>query len=246
MPSDSQRLIVLFLSGSLMACNTTPVARQSPPPEPAPVQVPAVDPVQQAQKSFEDKLLDQAELAFRKGRLTAPSHDNAYDRFHSVLLINPDNQLARSGLQAILIRFADMIREALGASNYAGAEALLKQAQIYYPGNTLLLDLQEEARKARKHYQQVSLTKPDTTDMQVEEFELSPQTLRKDKEQLVPLITSIAQRVQQTDESVMIYATTDAEGRWIYSQMKKAVPGYRVRGDIRIASRPRIAILPPL
>ncbi len=218
-----------------------------PPIEPsiAPQGAKSADPVQFSENTMEQRFLNKAEEAFRKGRLTMPTHDNAYDLFHSVLLINPDNQTARSGLQAILIRFGELVRGAMASRNFGAANALLKQAQTFYPGNALLLDLQKEVRSLQKQYHHAVLKQP-TDDLTLQEFEIPGDLLSTDKEQLLPFINSIAQRVKATGESVMIYARTDAEGRWIYRKMKQSVPGYRVRGDIRLSKKPRIAVLPPL
>jgi len=205
----------------------------------------ALDPVVYAQQTMEQRFLLQAEKAFRSGRLTSPAHDNAYDRFHSVLLINPDNQMARSGLQAILIRYAELIRQALASSDYGGASRYLQQAQVYYPGNSLLLELQKQARSTQLHYEEATLARS-PKDVSVQEFELPISMLGKSEGDLIPFLGSIAQRVRGTGESVMIYARTDSEGRWVYQQLKKAVPGYRIRGDIRIAKQPKIALFPPL
>jgi hypothetical protein len=203
------------------------------------------DPVAAARSTLEQKFLEQAERAFARGRLTSPPHDNAYDKFHSVLMINPNNQTARSGLQAILIRYAEMIRKAHATSQYTRARVLMAQADVYYPGHRLLLQLKKDIQQTRKVYEQPGV-RPIADIKSLQEFELPADTLRENKEALLPLLGSIAQRIKVTDESIMIYARTDAEGRWIYSQLREAVPGYRVRGDIRLAKRPKVAILPPL
>lgn len=240
-------IVTVFVAAALVGCGGQPYKNESPPPVAMAesLRPEAKSPMQAARETMEQRFLAQAEDAFRKGRLTTPALNNAYDSFHSVLLINPDNQHARSGLQAILIRYADMIREAMAASRYTQSQALIRQAQIYYPDNQLLLDLQQEIRKLQYNYQQTVLAKP-TNDLTLQEFQLPRQMLSDNRDALLPFISSIAQRLEDTDESVMIYARTDAEGRWIYQQMKNAVPGYRVRGDIRLSKSPKIAILPPL
>jgi len=238
--------VVLSACGAIATKSSEPAATTPPEKDPAVTEAaPVRDPIQAAEQTLEQRLLARAEEAFRKGRLTSPTNKNAYDLFHSVLLLNPDNQTARSGLQAIMIRFSELIRDAMASSNYSSANALLKQAQIYFPGNSLLLDLQKDLRKQRTRYHQTVLNRP-TEDLTVQEFPLPTDLLSDDREQLLPFLGSVAQRVKVTDESVMIYARTDSEGRWIYQQLKKAVPGYRVRGDIRLSKDPKIAILPPL
>lgn len=60
------------------------------------------------------------------------------------------------------------------------------------------------------------------------------------------MLEQLARRVSQSDESIMIYARNDAEGRWIYKTMKDAVGDYRIRGDIRISRQPALELLSPM
>ena len=202
-----------------------------------------------ARQPIEQRLLQQAEEAFRRGNLIDPAHDNAYDRFHSVLKMNPSNTMARSGLQAILIRYADLIRDALARSRYDQARRLLKTTQIYYPGNTLLLDLKQQLltqERAALRFDEQVLVRTSVDDLKRQDFALPVSKLGTDDAELAAFLTSIAQRIKVSDESILIYARTDSEGRWLYRTINAAVPDYRVRGDIRIARSPKITILPPL
>ncbi len=197
---------------------------------------------------MEAKLLTRAEDAFRKGDLTAPAYENAYDLFQSVLLLKPNSSQARSGIQAILIRSAERIRESTQKKNFRKSEQLLTSAQTYFPGNNLLLQLQQELNQTKARYRQLALKIPEAkpSDTNITEYRLPPYALKKRNNEMVKYLREIALRLEQTQESVMIYARTDSEGRWIYGKMKEAVPGYRVRGDIRLASQPRLELLPPL
>ncbi len=195
--------------------------------------------------ALESKMLDRAERAFRAGRLTEPDHDNAYDSFHSVLLLNPNNSEARSGIQAILIRYAELIRKALAEHDYYNAGVLLNRAQTYYPANNLLLDLKKELAKVREKEDQQMLTKA-PTDKAIVDYPLPAGALGRRSETVSDYLARIALRLKESNESVMIHARTDAEGRWIYKQLNDAVPGYRVRGDIKLSRVAKIVILPPL
>ncbi len=202
-----------------------------------------------ARQPIEQRLLQQAEDAFRRGNLIDPAHDNAYDRFHSVLKMNPGNTMARSGLQAILIRYADLIRDALARSRYDQARALLNTTQIYYPGNTLLLDLKQQLVKQERaalRFDEQALARTNVDDLKRQDFPLPATKLGTDDAELAAFLSSIAQRLKVSGESVLIYARSDSEGRWLYRKINAAVPDYRVRGDIRIARSPKITILPPL
>lgn len=224
----------------------TQPAPATPDPASDPTPIPVIqDPQAAATAALEAKMLAKAERAFRAGRMTEPAHDNAYDTFHSVLLLNPNNSQARAGVQAILIRYADLIRRALAEQDYYNAEILLNRAQIYFPANALLLDLKKELAEAREKEDEQMLTKP-PTDLAIVDYPLPSGALSRRSSTVSGYLARIAQRLKENGESVMIHARSDAEGRWIYKQLNDAVPGYRVRGDIRLGRAAKIVILPPL
>ncbi len=56
-------------------------------------------------------------------------------------------------------------------------------------------------------------------------------------------LAAIARRAREADSRLLIVARNDAEGRWMYQQMREAVDGYRLRGNIEIAPRPRVVLI---
>lgn len=195
--------------------------------------------------TLEQRLLIQAQEAFRLARYTTPQHNNAYDKFHSVLLLNPENPQARAGLQAILLRYAQLVRSAIERGRLRAANAYLNQAELFYPASALLMDLKQQikAAKADQHKAQQVVQKVETPK---DEYALSVSELSARSDAIKARLSDIALRVKDSDESVLIFARSDREGRWIYKQLKLAADGYRVRGDIRIAKAPKVRILPPL
>ena len=75
---------------------------------------------------------------------------------------------------------------------------------------------------------------------------LDQRALKQRSDALKVLLARASARVQQTDESIMIFAPNDAQGRWIYQTMKSFAPGYLIRGDIRLHQRPALEFLEPL
>ncbi len=202
--------------------------------------------------SIEDRLLERAEIAFRQGHyLPRQNASNAYDRFHSVLVVNADNKQARAGLQAIMLTYTDRVRKALSSGKLSSAKAILQRIEVYFPGNNLLIDLKKQILEQEKKtlaseavVNSQELKKTEILDY--EDFPLDPANLSSKAEETLSLLSAIAYRLKSTDESILIFARNDAEGRWIYKKMKQAAKGYRVRGDIRYSKTPKIRILPPL
>ena len=244
-------VFLLFLTGCQMLAPVPQVVV----PETQPSPIPKVKRVEKS-KSFEERLLMQAEAAYRKGYLLPPLEPNAYDRFHSVLLLDSNNSVARSGLQAILLNYADKVRRSLAVGKLAQAEQLLTDVEIYFPANPLLMDFRQDIRKqklamaeaakaaAKQRNSNRSINEPQPENYI--DIELDVASLSKKDEQILSVLKDVAFRLRETDESILIYARNDKEGRWIYRQLKEAVKGYRVRGDIRYSKSPKLRVLPPL
>ncbi len=246
------KLVIIFVASLTAACkqqvvmpqkDTVLVQAESRAQDDPVVSAPAVT----VAGALEQRLLDQAQAAFRGAKYTSPSHNNAYDKFKSVLLINPKNSQARAGLQAILLRYSQLIRTALSDGRVRAAGNYLDTAEIFYPNNALLKDLRAELRSKKQVLAvQDGLSRSNGNKHEYEDILLSVGELNARSETITQKLSTLALRLKDTDESVLIYARSDREGRWIYKQLKQAAQGYRVRGDIRVSKSPKVRILPPL
>ena len=204
-----------------------------------------------APPKIETRLLSRAEADFRKGRYLPTTHSrNAYDGFRSVLLVDPQNKQARAGLQAILLTYSERVRRAMTQGKLSAARQLLNTVASYYPQNNLLADLNKDIQKQEELMRRSEVVTnhvlPSAKPLNYEDVPLDLTSLSTRSHETTQILADIAARLSETNESVLIYARNDAEGRWIYKQMKQAVKGYRVRGDIRYSKSPKIRILPPI
>jgi len=53
-------------------------------------------------------MLNNAKLALEESRLMPPADDNAYDRYRSVLKLDPSNARAKSGLRTVAVRYVSL------------------------------------------------------------------------------------------------------------------------------------------
>lgn len=72
---------------------------------------------------------------------------------------------------------------------------------------------------------------------------LSKKALRKKDAKMKLLLAQLAALAKTWDSRMTIYARNDAEGRWIYQQMREAITDYRLRASLEIGSEPRIVFL---
>lgn len=242
LPSIPLRPLIWTASVFLSACAAAPVkpdpkSGASPPPE-------SVTPSPSPRQHTVSRLLSEAEFAMSQSRFSLPVHDNAHDRFRAVLLLDPGNKRAQAGLHGILLVYVDRIQQSLGAGRFQAAAADLRLVDQLFPGADLLQPLRVELQRRVKAAAAAAET-PAPTDGR-ERVPLPAQPLADKTDEVMQLLVQLAHRVRQSDESIMIYARTDAEGRWIYKAMKDAVGDYRIRGDIRITQQPAIELLSPL
>lgn len=233
----------LALQLVLCNCGAAPVKTSSQAPAPAQTQAAAtVPPPKTARQRTIETLLAEAEFALHQGRLTLPLHDNAFDRFQAVQLLDPQNKAAATGLQAILLVYVDRVQQSLSANRLQAAGAELRQARQYFPVAEPLDVLVQELRKRGRDMTPAVATPADTGDR----VHLSPQALSSRTEEIKAQLVELAQRVRESDETVVIHARNDAEGRWIYKTMRESVGEYRIRGDIRIVRQPAIVFQAPI
>lgn len=225
---------------SLSACQFPFYANQKKPaPVAAPAPAPAPAPVITKEQQLIRMLLLNGEYTLSRDQLLTPANDNAYDFFRAVLKLDPDNQRAKGGLQGIVMRYVDLARQAAARGNYSQATSMLNNARIVDPDNLLIKEVSAALTEQIKSAPPVAPYRGGAN-----EFLLEASLLGKDDPRILARLTEIAQKLQATDSLAMIIARSDVEGRWIYQKMREAVPGYRVRGDIKLGGPPRVQLVP--
>lgn len=194
-------------------------------------------------KTLAERLLERAETQFSAGNMFEPESLNAYDLYRAVQSIEPENKSAEAGLQAILLAETERARQSLAKSRTTEARAILGRLQERFSPSPMLARLSNEIQRSSRPRKNAAVAKAQR-EQALEQIRLDEAALKSKDEELVAQLQSIAVRLQGSDEGVLIYARSDAQGRWIYQQMRKAVPEYRIRGDLRIGP-PRVKILPP-
>lgn len=228
---------VAFLA-LLTACTSAPTP--APPtqkevqlaPEAAPV--PAQTPEQRVQR-----WLEAGDRALGADQLLTPLSDNAHDRYRAVLIYEPNNSRALSGLQAIALRYLDLARSAAQRSAFSQAQGYLDLAASVDPGNPLVKEFREKVSGQQERLQSAA---PLTKEGRV--VQLNGELLRQRAESLIVELQGLARQVKDSGEFVLIVARTDAEGRWVYQQMRDGVSDYLLRGDIQLGAPPRIELQP--
>lgn len=87
-------------------------------------------PAQTARSNPEvDAIIALAQQDLEENRLTTPAGNNAYDRFVSVLLMDPGNVSAMAGLSRIIQRYLSLVADRSRANDFAQAATYLARAE---------------------------------------------------------------------------------------------------------------------
>ncbi len=238
--------LICTITSVLVSCQTAQVKPQAEVSEPSVAIVAERRPVKTGKAVMVEQLLMQAESALNKGRLTQPSHDNAYDKFRAVSIVSPSNEAAQAGLDAVLLSLAGLMREDLAKGRLQSAQQTWEVIDERFGGHELTKSLAEalaQAREARAKEQakQQAVLGQDPTQHVIPKAYLQGTSTEAEG-----WFADLASTIQAQNASIMIYARSDAEGRKIYQRLKQASPGYLIRGDIRVNAPPRIQLLEPL
>ena len=228
-------VVLVSAVAGVSGCATPP----APVPQPAPA--PVVEPPKPTKEEIRQRaiqhFLRRAEEAQREGFYTMPAGASAYDFYLNVLSMDADNQQARAGIQIIVMELVSRARDALRQRAFGQVNSLLNRADEISPGNPLSAEVRKQLQREQRRAAAVSEDGPAAQSVSLPTAELSAKSPA-----MVAMLQSIAQQIRTHEMRVIIVARTDAEGRWIYNQLREAVPGYRVRGDIRLGSPPRLLL----
>ncbi|WP_226665104.1 N-acetylglucosaminyltransferase [Microbulbifer aggregans] len=215
----------------------------APPPAPAPKAIPLpVEPKGPTEEEIRQRAVEhflrRAEAAQREGFYTMPAGASAYDFYLNVQQLDPGNQKAAAGIQIIVMELVARARDALRQRAFGQVSSLLNRADEIAPNNPLSAEVRTQLqREQRRAAADVALDGPGA-----QAVPLPPAELTSKSPLVVQLLRATAERIRTHEMRVVIVARNDAEGRWIYSQLREAVPGYRVRGDIKLGNPPRLLL----
>ncbi len=101
-------------------------------------------------KSSIQLLLKLAAADIEQRRLTRPRGDNAQEKYQAVLRLDPDNELAKAGLNRIVDRYLEIAREALADGKRFRARQRLLRAESVLPGTERVKRMRESLEAAKK------------------------------------------------------------------------------------------------
>jgi len=168
-------------------------------------------------------LLYEGLQALDEDRLLTPVDDNAHARFQRVLAYDAGNELALEGLESIVLRYVELAEE-------AAYQGLFDQAELYLERARFVDEDHEAIARGRAAVER----EKDSGDLF---FDLEAGAVANQREAAVEQLAEIARKAREYEAFFLITAPNDTHARWMFSVMRDAVPGFRLRGNIEMASR---------
>lgn len=164
-------------------------------------------------------------------RLLTPTDNNAFSRFQRALAYDPDNAIALQGIKDIASRYIELSLQASRRGLFAEASTMLENARLVDAEHPELhatwLALQEEINSGDLF------------------FNLDNNAVTQRSESMLTELADIAYKAREMSAIVLITAPNDDNARWIFNTMREAVEGYRLRGNIELATRTSIRLRIP-
>lgn len=176
-------------------------------------------------------MLYQALQALAEDRLMIPLDDNAYSRFKRVLADDSDNAIALQGLQDIVARYLQLSEASIYQGLFEEAKVMLDRASFIDASHPDIASVMAALQKEMK-----------SNDLF---FKLDYPQFVAHSVQAQTELADIARQARQHNAFFLITAPNDDLARWMVSIMREAVSGYRLRGNIELASRTSIRLRMP-
>lgn len=183
------------------------------------------------EQQFLADILFEGLQALDADRLLSPVDDNAHARFQRVLAYDPDNEIALQGLQDIASRYLELSLQSSRRGLFGEAATMLENARF--------VDADHPDIASTWITLQAEINSGDLF------FDLDNNAVTRRSESAQVQLANIARQARDLSANFLITAPNDDNARWMFNTMREAVDGYRLRGNIELASRTTVRLRVP-
>jgi hypothetical protein len=173
-------------------------------------------------------LLAKANEATERGRFVAPQFDNANSYYRQLLVLSPANDQVLAGIQNLADILSLKAKQSLEVDRVQDYRVYTSWIEQIVPGSLLLAELKglDPAQQDGGNSWAISSS----------DLAARNSNAKKKIKQAALTVKAYASRVK-------IIAPTDADGRWIYQQMRVFADDYLFRSSLIIGDKPAIVAL---
>lgn len=165
-------------------------------------------------------------------RLLTPSDVSAHHFFSRALSKDPSSKIAQQGFKDIVKRYLQLAREAMRRGFFEEARQLISRAEI--------VDSEENEIALVKEELEAEIISGDVF------YQLNNAAVSDHSVTAKLLLEDIARKARELDALFLITAPNDDQARWMFSVMREAVQGYRLRGNIELSGRVAVRLRLPV
>lgn len=179
-----------------------------------------------------EALLEDAEMAMATEHFIFPASNSALALYDRVLILDPKNETALRGLESIVDHYLAEATNAAANRRFEQARSFLAQAELVDP----------EHPGVEPTMEQITML----SSARLTAVNLDADKLKARDPLLVDSLRSAGMLSRQPGCSAVIYARSDAEGRWIYQKMSTGPEGEggdRIRANLQISWPAKIEVL---
>ncbi len=225
---------VLLIVSLLVAC--TPVKQ---PPEAIPTGSPQSTTNQVVAENVElERYLKLALAAYNKDQLLTPEQDNAFKYYTLAQKLDPQDPRAARGLERITERYLALALQAADRSSFAGARSMLGRAKIVFESVRV-----NNPDFASPDFESIAAQIDVLSGAQSTRLRLNSAQIKNRDSVLISRLKALGSLAKKPDTRVVITVRNDADGRWVYQQLRKAPGEFRIRGEINIGSPARVELI---
>jgi hypothetical protein len=182
--------------------------------------------------------LDKGKLALQTDRLSLPKQDSAVFYFRKVLDVDPVNHEAKIGLNAVVKRYLQLAEIAHGNGDDKKANSWIKRAEEVNGPSAKTTGMRSQLKKtpAGQHQRDIEY-------LPANDYQLSREELDQRGPEIHTHLADIAKRAESRKRAVLVIARDQAEGDWIAKILRESVPGYALKTQVKIATRPAVILM---
>ncbi len=174
-------------------------------------------------------LIEAATAAYEQDRLLTPAGDNAVEYLHHLANLDPANADAAQLTDLIVERFLEKATQDAERGYFVRARTMVDRARIVQADHPAI---EPVAATVETLAQALRIRIP-----------LDRHAITNRTSEASARLRNIGARAKLPNTRVIIVARSDAEGRWMYQQMRAAPGERRIRAELTIGSPPSIELL---
>ena len=225
---------LLLIVSLLIAC--TPVKQ---PPDQVPAESTATIPEQLPMENAAiERYLNLATVAFNKDQLLTPEADSAFKYYTQAQKLDALDPRAARGFERITERYLTLALRAADRSSFALARSMLGRAKIVFQ-SVLANNPDFTSPNFDSIAQQIKVL----SGAERTRLKLDSKLLKSRDRILINQLKAIGSLAKKPNTRVIITVRNDADGRWVYQQLRKAPGEFRIRAEIKIGVPARVQLI---